>query len=342
MSTHRQRMLDALDYNRPDRIPVVYHPSPAGLYVHGQKLLDLFNTYPPDNPASFDSLPVPPPGTVDESGRYCEIKADEWGTVREYRIFGVQGYPKQYPFATWEAAADYIFPPLPEIDSAVVAAQRTEYLVFSGWVSILEKLHGLRPLDEVLMDLVTHDRHLLAFLDRLVDYWQPAIADLIQAGVDVIVFGDDWGIQTATMVSPDLFRSLFRPYYERLMDPIHKAGRRILFHSCGYLADGYIRGEILDQLLDLGIDILWPQITLCEAIPGFVEKCREHRTSIYIHPDRQRLVPLGTPQEIESAVHQYADRYHRLGGGGIFYIEMENDAPFENVQALVEAVHRYR
>ena len=336
MTTHRQRMLDCLAYSGPDRIPVVYHPSPAGLYVHGQKLLDLFNRYPPDNAISFDSLPVPPPGTVDEAGRYCEVKEDEWGTVREYRIFGVQGYPRRYPFATWEEAAEYRFPPLPKIDGATIAAQRSQYLVSMGWVSILERLHGLRPLDEVLVGLVTRDRHLLAFLDRLVDYWQQAITDLIQAGVDVIVFGDDWGVQTASMVSPALFDSLFRPRYERLMDPIHKAGRKILFHSCGYL------GDILDQILDLGIDILWPQITVCEAIPGFVEKCREHRTSIYIHPDRQYLIPLGTPQEIDGEIRRYADRYHRLGGGGILYVEMENDAPFENVQALVDAVHRYR
>ena len=38
----RQRMLDAFNYTDPDKIPLVYHPSPAGLFVHGEKLLDLF------------------------------------------------------------------------------------------------------------------------------------------------------------------------------------------------------------------------------------------------------------------------------------------------------------
>ena len=64
--------------------------------------------------------------------------------------------------------------------------------------------------------------------------------------------------------------------------------------------------------------------------------------SILIHPDRQRLVPLGTPEEIATQVRAYCERYHALGGGGIFHIEIENDAPFENVRALVEAVDRYR
>jgi hypothetical protein len=43
MSSSRQRMLDTFTYNNPDKIPVVYHPSTDGLFVHGHELLDLFN-----------------------------------------------------------------------------------------------------------------------------------------------------------------------------------------------------------------------------------------------------------------------------------------------------------
>ena len=63
---------------------------------------------------------------------------------------------------------------------------------------------------------------------------------------------------------------------------------------------------------------------------------------MYIHSDRQRLIPRGTPEEIEAAIRSYADRHHHLQGGGIFYIEIEDDAPFKNVKALVEAVHKWR
>ena len=42
----------------------------------------------------------------------------------------------------------------------------------------------------------------------------------------------------------------------------------------------------------------------------------------------------------EKSVARYADRYRQ--GGGIFYVEIENDAPWENVRALIEAVHELR
>jgi len=336
MMTPRQRMLAAFAYDNPDRIPVVYHPSPAGLHVHGGKLLDLFDQYPPDNPILFASIPCPPPGAVNENGEYHEFRGDEWGTEWEYRIFGIQGHPRQYPFSSWSAAGDYSFPPLPAIDTSETARQREQYAVCSGWISVFEKLHALRPMDEVLMGLQAQDPDRMRFLARMGDYWIGSIEKLISAGTDIIFFGDDWGTQTTPIISPALFRDVFKPRYERLIAPIRRADRMILFHSCGRL------GEIFDDLVDLGINALWPQIEWFESDPAHLRKCRENRIAVYIHPDRLRLIPLGTPREIEIKIRDYASTYLDLGGGGIFYIEIENDAPFENVKALIEAVHRYR
>ncbi len=335
-------MLNAFEFKHPDRMPAVYHPSSAGLYVHGQKLLDLFRQYPPDNSIQFDTLPQPPPGTVDRQGRYHELRRDEWGTTWEFLIFGIQGHPKYYPFADWRAAADYALPTIPALDSPAFAEdqksledEQKNFLVFRGGVSLFEKLYVLRPFDEVLADLASGNPHLLAFLDRLTAYWRQVIGYQLALGADVIAFGDDWGMQHSQIISTKLFRQIFRPRYRKLMDPVKQAGRKIFFHSCGWL------GEIFAELLDLGIDGLWPQINCFEG-QNLAPACVERRIAIYLHPDRQRLVPLGTPGQIQTAIRNYAERYHKLGGGGIFYVEMENDAPFENVKALIEAIHRYR
>jgi uroporphyrinogen-III decarboxylase len=169
-----------------------------------------------------------------------------------------------------------------------------------------------------------------------VEHWLADIQRMLEAGVDVIVFADDWGTQTAPIISPALFRRVFKPRYATMMAPVRQAGRKVFFHCCGWM-----RG-ILNELIDLGIEGLWPQIGLFEADPQNLALCREHRVTIYIHPDRQRLIPLGTPAEIDAAVQRYAERYHAQGGGGIFYVEIENDAPFANVEALVLSVDKWR
>jgi len=342
VNSSRQRVLDAIGFRDPDKIPVVCHGSPAGLHTHGQKLLDLFRKYPPDHPASFDSIPAPPAGTVDASGQYHEVKKDEWGTTWEYLIFGVWGHPKAYPFPDWAAARDFVIPPAPAIGSnefqgttAWVTGQKPNYFMMGGGGSLLEKPCALRPMDEVLMDLQDRNSDLLAFLDRLVEHDRGVIDFQMAAGFDAFMFGDDWGTQNSPVISPDLFREIFKPRYRVLFDAIRRGGGRVFFHSCGCL------GPILDELFDLGISGLWPQIKFYDS-DAFAARCKEHGVTIYIHPDRQHLVPRGTPQEIEAAIRRFADRYHRLGGGGIFYIEIENDAPFENVRTLIESVARYR
>ena len=62
--------------------------------------------------------------------------------------------------------------------------------------------------------------------------------------------------------------------------------------------------------------------------------------ALLLHPDRQYLIPRGKPAEIRAWVRDMAARYRN--GGGIFYVEMENDAPWENVVALLEAIAEYR
>jgi len=338
----RERLIAAFEYTRPDRIPLVYHASPAGLHVHGQQLLDLFNQYPPDNPVTFDTIPGPPPDALDEEGRYHELRRDDWGILWEYRIYGLWGHPRAYPFDGWAAASDYQFPERPAIGSSRFGQDRervreeaSRHLVFRGGASIFERLHDLQPMDQVLADLAAGDADMLAFLDRMTEYWLEDIHYWLEAGAEVISFGDDWGTQTAQIVSTDMFRRLFKPRYARLMAPVKKADRRVFFHTCGYL------GDLLYELFDLGVDGLWPQINLYDE-EALAQQCRGRGVAMYIHPDRQRLVPLGTPAQIDARIAEYAERYRRLGGGGIFYVEIENDAPFENVQALVEAVDRYR
>jgi hypothetical protein len=62
-----------------------------------------------------------------------------YSTIWEYRVFGIAGHPKRYPFPSWEVAQDYWFPAIHLDDplalgkrKAEVAAQQTVYLVFDG------------------------------------------------------------------------------------------------------------------------------------------------------------------------------------------------------------------
>ena len=329
----RERMLAAIEFRQPDRIPIFYHPSEAGLHVHGQKLLDLFKQIPGDNGQEFHELPRLPEGTVDDQGQYHEFRRDEWGTLWEFLIFGIQGHPREYPISDWAAARDYSLPKLPETQK-VPDEFRNNYCVFGGRGTIFEKPSALRPFDEVMMDFFEENPDLLAFDDRLVDYYNEINRRELENGVDVFCFGDDYGTQIGSIFPPKLFERIFVPRYQKMFAPIQQAGKKILFHCCGKI------DAIADSIFDLGIDVFWPQLSLYGRNEKFLDHCAERHVALLLHPDRQYLIPRGKPMEIRSWVRDMTERYRY--GGGIFYVEMENDAPWENVKALLEAIAEYR
>ena len=108
----RERVRAAYEFRSPDKVPVEYLYTPVGFYEHGEKLNDLFAAYPGDFEAyAHHPIPVLGPECFDKDGLYYEKKQDEWGTVWEYRIFGIAGIECEFPLDDWGKLPDYQLPP---------------------------------------------------------------------------------------------------------------------------------------------------------------------------------------------------------------------------------------
>ena len=81
----RERLLAALAFRPVDAVPLLIHPSPGGLFEHGQKLLDLMRACGHDfGDLSGVTLPAGPPASdFDADGRYHTVKTDDWGSTWE-------------------------------------------------------------------------------------------------------------------------------------------------------------------------------------------------------------------------------------------------------------------
>jgi len=84
----------------------------------------------------------------------------------------------------------------------------------------------------------------------------------LQIPSTVLVIGEacDMAFKTGLIFPPSFLKRSFLPGYERFCSAVHKTGRKVLFHSDGDLRD------ILDDLVDAGIDLLHP----VEPLPGWV------------------------------------------------------------------------
>jgi uroporphyrinogen decarboxylase len=83
--------------------------------------------------------------------------------------------------------------------------------------------------------------------DLYVELW----SEMTRKYGDIYVFfrmGDDLGFKTSTLLEPDTIRQHILPQYRRVIDVVHRSGKKFLLHSCGKIF------EVMEEIILTGID----------------------------------------------------------------------------------------
>ncbi len=330
----RERVIRAVEMNRPDRVPLVHSLLPAALLKHGQALVDLLAGYPNDFGSPKHTIP-----TIEElppayrEGRH----RDEWGTLWVSSENGIHGQVADHPVHSWEEAESFEFPPLPTEESIqrtkrhVAEAKRDRFVTHGISPSnYFERLHFLLGFRTVLKSLIRRTPEFVDFADRLLEHGLKSLEMTLEAKPDCIGFGDDWGAQDRLLVRPDIWRSFFKPRYKSMFDLVHDHGAYVQLHSDGYII------PILKDLHEIGVNILNPQFS-CHDLHELADISRG-RFCINSDIDRQYILPRGTPQEVDVHIKMIVDLFGRENGGGLFGRgELNMDVPLPNCKALFDA-----
>ena len=110
----------------------------------------------------------------------------------------------------------------------------------------------LRGTTQFLMDMIDNPRLVHELIEMTLSHDIRAMQRMVAAGVDVVVFGDDYADKNSTLMSPRHFREFILPGLKRCVDAAHEAGAYVVKHT-----DGNIMA-ILDMIVDTGIDALNP------------------------------------------------------------------------------------
>ena len=139
---------------------------------------------------------------------------------------------------------------------------RDKYLIMvPTFYGPFERLHILVGFEEALMALYTEPEIINEIMEVLTDYKIEVCKLLIDnLKPDIIHSHDDWGDATKTFMSPEVFRNVLKPHYERLYSYIKSRGVLIQHHS-----DGVCLGLEKD-MIDLGID-MWQGVIPSNNIP---------------------------------------------------------------------------
>ena len=278
---------------------------------------------------------------------------DEWGLTQhkpkpDGLYFSVVKSPLDSPALTVDEVRAHPWPDTSDPqriaglhDLAVTYRAQGQAVMIKGVLAgIFEMSQRVRGMQNMLMDLAAHEALACAFLDKMVElkikFWEMALAQLGEV-IDVISEADDYGTQTSQLVSPRMFRKIFKPRLQTLFARIHQLApkAKLFFHS-----DGNIR-PILPDLIEIGIDILNPiHITATNMEPAALKRDFGQDVAFWGGGvETQSVLPFGTPQAVKDNVRRNIEAL-APGGGYVFNTihNIQADVPPQNIVAMIEVL----
>lgn len=157
--------------------------------------------------------------------------------------------------------------------------------------------------------------------------------------IDVIVFGDDLGMQQGPQVSPDMYRQFFKPRHRLMWNRAKElADVRVMLHCCGGVQ------PLLADLIDAGLDAINPVQITCDGMALTELKRRFDKQLCFWGGgcDTRDVLPNGSPDEVREHTLEQLSVFGT--GGGFVFQQVHNvmpNVPPENIVAMFDAVAEF-
>ena len=128
-----------------------------------------------------------------------------------------------------------------------IAEDRFSYFVIVN--GFFERLADLTSFEDAFCYLLEEPEELTAFYDKLAE-WHIELIKIAKKYYNavMILFHDDMGTQISTFFSPNTFRELFLPQYQKVTKAAHDLGMYIAMHSCGCIK------TLMPLIIEAGFD----------------------------------------------------------------------------------------
>ncbi|CDX01570.1 hypothetical protein SDC9_27997 [bioreactor metagenome] len=368
---HRERVLAVLNKKLPDRIPMdlcesasfINDPAYFALknYFNIEGEVEPFrrnftaNYYDPRVLQALDidfrhvwlKTPTGYQNTMYDDGTF----SDEWGVV--YRLLGneraivkypllnadesdLDNYPWLDPYAPGraEGLAERAHDLLQNTDYAIAAHAAHNYGFFdTAWI--------MRGFDNFLVDLMINKPFAKRLLGKILDIFlglHEVYLNAVGPYIHMIAFCEDYGMQNAPFISPELYKEMLQPYHKELFAFIKKKApqAKIMFHSCGAVY------SLIPLLIEAGIDVLNPIQHTANGMDPLKIK-QEFGSEVIFHGGID--VQHALAGSIEGAEKEVKNMIDTLGENGGYIVAPANvvsgETPPENIASLYRTAANY-
>lgn len=295
MASRKDIVDRAIHFRSPNRVPVVY-----------------WNRDQTEGDVMLYHLAI---NRQDDDG----AAVNEWGYRLETLDDGTMGHPATAHLPDWAAADVFSPPPFAEDERMAAAPAFFEecgdrYRLASYDLSGFTVFTLLRGFENSMADFLVEPRRSARLMDMIRDFECSLMEQAARHGFHGIHFADDWGTQSGLMISPKLWRTLFKPRYRKQFERAHELGLHVWFHCCGSFL------ELVEDFHEIGVDVLniaQPNVMDIEEVGR-----RLRGKQAFMLPISYQTVSINGSVE---DIHAEARRLYRLlgspRGGFIGYVE---------------------
>lgn len=330
--TSRERVRATLNHATPDRAPRDLWVLPYVSLFRKKELDGLLEKYPLD----FESPEFSPGSSDKDLQKYARpgTYTDEWGSVWHVGEPGVVGEVKEPILGDWSRLSRFMPPRnttrTEEWDHVNRMCEvSTKFMISATCARPFERLQFLRGTEDLYIDLAYDTPEVRTLISMVHEYYLNEVSLWARTSVDAVMLMDDWGSNTSLLISPEMWRAIFKPIYKDYCEKIHREGKSVFFHS-----DGNIEA-IYPDLIEVGVDVLNSQL-FCMDIERLGARYSGQIT-FWGEIDRQHILPFGSPTDVAAAVHRVRAALDRGNGGVIAQCEWGKDNPRENIEAVFRA-----
>lgn len=355
--TSRERMLAVLRGEPVDRLPIEIHFVDYAVLEHYARHYRM----EPDDFFEFLENDMRYVYTMDEVGCYMQDKQLIDYGVKTGFATPVPGVADAYTDGfgiTWDASAigqrplshgksweelDNFQMPDPhkegmfyDFDNKVPGFREKDYAyVALQYYGPLEKFENMRGFENAMADFFMEEDKAEMLLDKIADYRVALAEEICARGVTMGHGGDDYGMQTGPLLSLETFRRFIKPRLARIYKVYKEHGLPVLHHSCGNCS------AFIDDLIEIGVDALHPIQGSCMDIQQLYQRYGD-RIVYYGGFNMHSFLEYGTPEEVKKGVKETIQVLGQHGRMVCAAVNIMNDVPLENFEALVEGIKEYR
>ncbi|NLN17278.1 MAG: hypothetical protein GX182_08185 [Firmicutes bacterium] len=372
---HRERLLAAINHKAPDRVPVdLGATAVTSLHIDAHRKLkahfgiddpeetivnrmmqtvlphdEILKRFDVDVRGVFMGKPEGRP-EVERPLNGSTVYTDEWGVTRikppTSHYYDLYECPFDREDLTISDVNSYDWPDPHDpgryrgvVERARELREKTDYgVMFVSNMNLIHVTQFMRGFYLWFEDVLLRPDLLKAMMRRITDIHLAVgerILPQVAPYIDIVQVSDDMGTQDRLQFSPDIYREIFKPFHREIYSMIHDlTSAKLWLHSCGAI------GEVLDDLIEIGVDIINP--VQVSAAGMEIESLKERfgdRIVFWGGIDTQRLLPQGSPEEVATTARRTAKV---LGAGGGYVLcgthNIQPEVPVENIIAMYDAI----